>query len=189
VAVLRRLRPEHPEPPGRVIDSVFVGRCLEAATYSKLASWTTAASGSGTGPSRGRTGLPWLCASSWASVSVRSRHRARGVPAKASVGVRTCEPRITLEEEKDEKDLLDHCRGSVNAHGVRRSGRSEPTLSPRNRPPRLLPPLWRRRPRRRRRSPSASGRTRMSRSARVSRRWPTIYKQTHPNGRHRIRDL
>ena len=29
--------PNIPEPPGKVIDSVFVGRCLEAATYSKLA--------------------------------------------------------------------------------------------------------------------------------------------------------
>jgi hypothetical protein len=28
--------PNIPEPPGRVIDSIFVGRCLEAATYSKL---------------------------------------------------------------------------------------------------------------------------------------------------------
>jgi hypothetical protein len=28
--------PNIPEPPGKIIDSVFVGRCLEAATYSKL---------------------------------------------------------------------------------------------------------------------------------------------------------
>jgi len=29
--------PNIPEAPGKVIDSIFVGRCLEAATYSKLA--------------------------------------------------------------------------------------------------------------------------------------------------------
>jgi hypothetical protein len=31
------LAPNIPEPPGKVVDSIFVGRCLEAATYSKLA--------------------------------------------------------------------------------------------------------------------------------------------------------
>jgi len=30
------LAPNIPEAPGKVIDSIFVGRCLEAATYSKL---------------------------------------------------------------------------------------------------------------------------------------------------------
>jgi hypothetical protein len=29
--------PHIPEAPGKIIDSIFVGRCLEAATYSKLA--------------------------------------------------------------------------------------------------------------------------------------------------------
>jgi hypothetical protein len=28
--------PNIPEPPGKVVDSILVGRCLEAATYSKL---------------------------------------------------------------------------------------------------------------------------------------------------------
>jgi hypothetical protein len=31
------LAPNIPEPPGKVVDSIFVGRCLEASTYSKLA--------------------------------------------------------------------------------------------------------------------------------------------------------